>query len=404
MAKYYYTARTKAGELRKGDIEAASEGQVADLLRSKGLVVVSVETSQGIDFQKLGSGNIGGVPINEKVVFMRQLATMVGAGLPLIQSLEILQTQAQNKAFQEALKQIVEATKGGSGLADSMEKQKGVFDEITVNLIRVGEETGKLEEIFNRLADNMEAQRTFRAKVQGAMIYPIIIILVMIGVVGILLVTMVPQMTQMYSEFEAELPLPTQMMVWLSDILINYWWLVAFILAVVVGSFIAYRRSPVGRELTDSLILKIPVFGRLTRDTQVADFARTFELMISSGIDITVALEITSKSLSNVIFRKTVEDTVKQVEKGVPLAKPISENENFPLIVSQMIAVGEETGKVDVILGKLNEYYTEEVNHTVNNLTALLEPIILVVMGGVVGFIAIAIYLPIFQIGQTMGV
>ncbi len=404
MPKFYYTARTKTGEERKGDVESNSKGQVADLLRSKGLVPIEIDEQRGFNFEKLSETNVGGVPMNEKVVFMRQLATMVGAGLPLVQSIEILQAQAQNKAFQVALKNIVDAIRGGSNLADSMDKQTGVFDEITVNLVRVGEETGKLEEIFNRLADDMEDQRTFRSKVQSAMVYPIIIILVMVAVVGILLVTMVPQMTEMYQEFDAELPLPTRMMVWLSDVLINYWWLVGLLVAIVVGSFVAYRRSPAGREITDSLMLKIPVFGKLMRDVQVADFTRTFELMMASGIDITKALEVTAASLSNIMFRKTVEATIKKVEKGVPLAVPISEDPNFPVIVSQMIAVGEETGKVDVILGKLNEYYTEEVNHTVNNLTALLEPIILVVMGTVVGFIAIAIYLPIFQIGETMGV
>lgn len=404
MPKFYYTARTKTGEERKGDIESSSKGQVADLLRSKGLVSIEIDEHRGFNLEKLSEMNVGGVPMNEKVVFMRQLATMVGAGLPLVQSIEILQAQAQNKAFQIALKNIVDGIRGGSNLADAMEKQAGVFDEITINLVRVGEETGKLEEIFIRLADDMEDQRTFRSKVQSAMVYPVIIILVMVVVVGILLVTMVPQMTDMYAEFDAELPLPTRMMVWLSDVLINYWWLVAFIVAIIVGSYIAYRKSPAGREITDSLMLKIPVFGKLMQDVQVADFTRTFELMMSSGIDITKALEVTAASLSNIMFRKTVEGTIKKVEKGVPLAVPISEDPNFPIIVSQMIAVGEETGKVDVILGKLNEYYTEEVNHTVNNLTALLEPIILVVMGVVVGFIAISIYLPIFQIGETMGV
>lgn len=403
MAKYYYTARSKEGKLEKGEYEAASQGQVVDWLHSKGLVVVNVEEGRGLDISRMGEVNIGNVPLNEKVVFMRQLATMVGAGLPLTQSLEILATQAQNKAFKRSLAEIVKDVRGGSGLADSMARQKGVFTDITINLVRAGEESGNLEGIFLRLADNMEQKRSFKGKVKGAMIYPVIIIIAIIIVVAVLLVTMVPQMTELYEEFDAQLPLATRLLVWMSDVMINYWWLLISVVVILIVSFISYRRSKAGREMTDELVLVIPVFGKLTVDSQVAEFARTLEMLMKSGIPIVDALNIVADSLGNVVFQDAVRKAAKAVERGIPLAKPISEEEKFPMIVSQMIAVGEETGKVDVILGKLTDYFTEEVNHTVNNLTTLMEPVILLVMGGVIGFIAIAIYLPIFQLGKAMG-
>jgi len=403
MAKYYYTARSKEGKLVKGEYETTNQGQVVDWLHSKGLVVVNVETRRGVDITQLGEVNIGKVPLNEKVVFMRQLATMVGAGLPLTQSLEILAAQAQNKAFKRSLSVIVKDIRGGSGLADSMAGQKDVFSDITINLVRAGEGSGNLEGVFLRLADNMEQKRTFQAKVKGAMIYPVIIIVAMVAVIAILLVTMVPQMTELYEEFDSTLPLATRVLVWMSDAMINYWWLIISIVVILVGSFISYRRSKAGREMTDGLILVVPIFGKLTIDSQIAEFARTLEMLMKSGIPIVDALNTVAESLGNVIFQDAVKKAAKAVERGIPLAKPLSEEEKFPMIVSQMIAVGEETGKVDVILGKLTDYFTEEVNHTVNNLTTLMEPVMLLVMGGVVGFIAIAIYMPIFQIGEAMG-
>jgi len=403
MAKFTYAARTKEGKLQKGTLESGSRGQVVDLLHTRGLVVVNVESETGFDFSRFTEINIGGVPLDEKVVFMRQLATMVGAGLPLIQSLEILASQAQNAAFKRALKEVVSSVEGGAGLADSFEKQEGVFDNITINLIRAGEESGNLEEIFLRLANQMESNRDFRAKVKGAMIYPVMIILAIILVVVLLLLFMVPQMTELYSEFDAKLPLPTQLLVWASDLIVNWWWLLGAIVVILVGSFISYRRSPAGREVTDRMILGLPVFGKLTKDTETAEFARTLEMLIRSGIPIVDALEIVSASLGNVVYSKAIERTARAVEKGVPMSKPIREEEHFPLIVSQMIAVGEETGKIGEILEKIAKYFTEEVNHTVNNLTRLMEPFILLLMGGVIGFIAVAVYMPIYNIGEVIG-
>lgn len=403
MAKYRYSARTKEGKLKRGELEAPSKSQVVDFLHERGLVVVNVEERIRFGFEKLFETNIGGVPLNEKVVFMRQLATMVGAGLPLTQSLEILGSQARNKAFKKAIQMIVDDVSGGSGLSDSMARQEGIFDDITINLIRAGEESGNLEEVFLRLADDMEKKRNFQGKVKGAMIYPVIIVIALVVVVILLLTTMVPQMAELYAEFDAQLPLPTRILVSLSGLILKYWWLALFVIVVTVGGLISYRRSKAGRVVTDGLILQLPVFGKLFKDSQTAEFSRTLEMLLKSGIPIVKSLNIVSDSLSNVLFSDAVKKSAAAVEKGVPLAKPISEAESFPLIVSQMIAVGEETGKVDEILSKLNAYFTEEVNNTVNNLTTLMEPIILVVMGVVIGLIAVAIYMPIFQIGQAIG-
>lgn len=403
MAQYVFTARTKEGKMQKGSLDAGSPGQVVDALQSRGLVVISVEEKPTASLEQLSSLNIGGVPLNDKVVFMRQIATMIGAGLPLTQSLEILTAQAQNKAFKTALTDVVNDVRSGVSLSAAFSKKEGIFDDITINLIKAGEESGELEAIFMRLADDMENKRTFRAKVQGAMIYPVIIILAMVVVVAVLLVAMVPQMSDLYEEFDAKLPLPTQMLMWASDIMIKFWWLIIAVVGIAVGAAISYRKSEAGRVATDELLLKIPIFGNLTKNVQTAEFARTLEMLMKSGIPIINALNIVSASLSNVLFIKAVEKAAQAVEKGVPLAKPIAESEQFPLIVGQMIAVGEETGKIDVILGKLNSYFTEEVNHTVNNLTSLMEPFILVLMAVVIGFIAVAIYLPIFQIGEAIG-
>lgn len=403
MKKYNYSARDQAGQIVRGELEAKSKVNVVEILQGQGLVVVDVSEGFGLGLSKLKEINIGGVPIKEKVVFMRQLSTMISAGLPLTQALEILQKQAGNPLFSKVLQDVLAEVQGGSSLAKAFRKNEAIFDEITINLIDAGEQSGNLEDVLLRLAVELEKSQRLQEKVKSAFIYPVIVVLVAIVVVVIMMIVLVPAMKDIYEEFDAQLPLPTQILISASDFLLNFWWLVLIFVAMAAAAVKVHYDSPNGKRFYHTMILKVPIFGPLMVKIQVTQFTRILALLMSSGISIIEALRLTAASLSNINFRDTVLDAKKEVEKGTPLALPLSRNEFFPLIVSQMIAVGEETGELDKVLNKMAEYYGEEVDVMTGNLSTLLEPFILIFMGSIVGFIAVAVYTPIFNLSSVIG-
>ncbi len=401
MKKFEYSARTADGVVDRGQMEAESRTQVVQSLQDKGLIVVRVEEKVAL-FEALSEVNIGGVPIDEKVVFMRQLSTMISSGLPLTQALEILQVQARNPLFKRVLEKVLHEVEGGSSLAKAFSKHPGVFDNVILNLIRAGEDSGKLEEVCLRLADELEHQRDFQGRVKSAMIYPIIITLTIFVVVALVIVFMIPTMEGLYAEFGGDLPTITRILVALSNFVRTYWWLTIGVIAALVAGTKYYIDTPKGREVFDNVKLKFPILGVLNRKIQLAQFTQTLFLLVQSGVPILDALELTADSLSNVHFQNAVKSAKSAVEKGSSLALPLSREERFPLIVSQMVGVGEETGKLDEVLNKMAEYYNNEVKLMTDNLATIMEPLMLVVMGVVVGFIAVAVYVPMFSLANVI--
>ena len=403
MKNFKYSARDAKGKPVTGEIEAKDPQAVADILHDRGLLVVSVKEATGISLERLNEINIGGVPMKEKVVFMRQMATMVGAGLPLSRSLEIMTQQTENPLFRRVLKNVLDSVQSGKTLADSFRQEEEVFDNITINLIEAGEESGNLEIVLERLATELEEKDALGSKIKSAMIYPAIILVVIVAVILLMMFVLVPAMADIYEDFDAELPFITRFLMSMSDFFINYWW------ALVVGGLVLfiggkfYLDSPGGKRTFDKLVLKIPVVGDIVAKMQISQFTRILSLLLGSGLSIIKAIELTADSLSNTMFRETLMEAKDEVEKGGPLAIPIARSEYYPLLVSSMVAVGEETGEMDTVLAKVAEYYKDEVDTATGNLSTILEPVFLVVMGVAIGFIALGVYMPMFQLSEVMG-
>lgn len=404
MKKFKYFARDQAGKEIKGTIEARDIPAVTDVLHDRGLIVVDITEEMKFDLDSLNQINIGGVPMKEKVVFMRQLSTMISAGLPLTKALEILKQQASNPYFKRVLEDVSESVQGGFSLSQSFRNQsENVFDDITLNLIEAGEESGNLDVIFEKLATELEEKNNLASKIKSAMIYPAVIFVVIIVVIVIMMLVLVPSMADVYSEFNADLPWATQFMINVSDAFIKYWWVILTVLLVLVIGGKYFLDTDRGKRLKDEFVLKVPIAGTIITKMQLSQFTRILSLLLGSGLSIIKALELTAASLSNTVFRDAVNEAKKEVEKGGSLAVPLARDENFPLIISQMIAVGEETGEMDSVLGKISQYYKEEVDVATSNLSAVMEPALLIFMGIVIGFIALSVYMPMFQLSEVMG-
>lgn len=403
MIKYRYSARDKNGKEVKGVIEARSRDSVLKSLKAQDLLVVTISQDMGVDWKSIQEINIGGIPIKEKVVFMRQLATMTGAGLPLTQALEILEEQAVNPLFKKTISKVLGDVQAGESLAKAFRKHSGVFDEITLNLIDAGEQSGNLETILDRLAVEVEEQKKLKEKITSALIYPVIILLVILLVILLMMFVLIPAMAEIYGEFGAELPFVTRLLIDMSNFLVSYWWILIIVIAVIIISYKYYYDSPNGKKFIHKIHIKIPIFGVIVSKMQVAQFTRVLSLLLKSGLSIVRSLELTAGSLTNIIFREAILLAKEEVEKGTSIAIPIARSKVFPLLVSQMIAVGEESGELDNVLEKMSQYYNEEVNVATSNLTTLMEPIMLVLMGGVIAFIALAVYMPMFNLSGVIG-
>jgi type IV pilus assembly protein PilC len=403
MKTYKYSARTTEGKELKGTLSARDEEAVAEILHDRGLVIVDIKDTFDFNLEKLNQINIGGVPLKEKVIFMRQMATMVSSGLPLTRSLEIMEIQTSNPLFKRVIAKVKSDVESGKGLAESFFNQEEIFDDITLNLIEAGEESGRLDDILLKLAIELEEKQSLQGKLRGALIYPAIILVVIVAVIALLMFVLVPEMSEIYMEFDSELPWTTQFLITVSEFATAYWWIVLIVLIIGGISAKAYLDTENGKRTWDKIIVKIPIVGPVVTKMQLAQFTRIMALLLSSGLSIIKALELTAKSLSNSLFSDVVLEAKNDVEKGGALAVPISRSENYPLLVSSMIAVGEETGNLDVVLDKIAQYYKEEVNQATANLSAVLEPVFLVIMGGTIGFISVAIYMPMFQLTEVIG-
>lgn len=400
MQLFSYRAKNSEGQTVKGQVEAKDAAAAAALLRRQKLVIVSimpVRTSALASILAIARR----VRLDDVVLFTRQLATMVAAGLPITDALRILQVQAR-PAMAQVLSQVLTDVEGGSSLSQSLEKRPRVFSRIYVALVRAGESAGVLDTILNRLADNMEKQREFIGKVKSAMIYPIIVVIAMVVVGMIMMVFVIPKMTVMYENFNAELPALTKGLMSVSGFFAKFWIIMTAAAVVGILGMKAWAGTKSGAVKFDKLLFKLPVAGNLRKYIILTEFSRTMGLLVGAGISIIDGLKITAEAVGSVIYRDGLLSAAKQVEKGLPLAVPLAQNPSFPPILAQMVNVGEETGKVDEVLTKVGRYFESESERGVATLTAAIEPLIMIVLGIGVGILVIAVVLPIYNLTGSL--
>jgi len=399
---YVWVAQTKKGRKLKGELEAASEQIARAQLKKRNFNVLKLKPKPKDIFQNLAFMKPK-VTKKDIVIFTRQFSTMIDAGLPLVQGLNILAEQADNPTFKVILRQITKDVEGGSTLAEAMGKHPKVFDSLFVNLIAAGEIGGILDTILQRLATFIEKAEDLKSKIKGALTYPIVVMAIAIIVIAVILIFVIPVFQDMFASFGSALPLPTQMVVVMSDFMKGN--IIYMIPAFIALGFVykKYRNSKGGRKVTDELFLKLPIFGNLLKKTAVARFTRTLGTMLSSGVPILDALEIVAKTAGNVIIEEIIYDVRSSIAEGQTIAEPLSENDIFPGMVIQMISVGEATGALDTMLNKIADFYDKEVDAAVDAMTSMLEPLLMLFLGGSIGGLVIAMYLPIFSMAGAVG-
>jgi type IV pilus assembly protein PilC len=406
MASYRYTAIDKTGKRVTGTLDAANHEAVTQALLRRELKPVSVEqaSASGSFLSKL-TGSTKKVKLTDLVIFTRQLATMIDAGVPLVRSLAALHAQTENKTFQRHISEISKDIEGGSAFADALEKHPQVFSPIYINMVRAGEAGGILDEILKKLATQQEKDAKIRGKFKSAMTYPIILLSITFMVFIVLMVFVMPRIGKIIQDLagpNAELPKLTQIMLGISDFMTSKWYI------MLGGGFLTfyllrrYTKTPKGRRKKDEFLLKVPVLSTIVKKVTIARFARIFASLMTAGVSVIETLEITAKALGNAVIEDELITAAKSVSNGEQLSVPLSQSKIFPPIVSQMMAIGEETGQTDQILVKVADFYEEEVDATVDALSSILEPIMIVVMGGMVGLIAASVIGPISNLSNQI--
>jgi len=404
MGKFAWEGKARTGKVQKGVMEAPDAGAVTAALRRQGIMPSSVkERGKGLDMEIKIPGFEPKITTKDLVVFTRQFATMIDAGLPLVQCLDILSRQQDNKTFKNILLQVKESVESGSTFAESLKKHPKAFDELYVNLVAAGEVGGILDTILNRLAAYIEKALKLKKQVKSAMTYPTTIIGIALVVISVILVFVIPAFEKMFADFGGSLPLPTQIVINMSNFVQDY---ILVIIGAIVFAIFAFKKiyaTQKGRERIDDIALKLPVFGILIRKVAVAKFTRTLGTMISSGVPILDGLEIVAKTAGNKTVEKAIYRVRQSISEGKTIAEPLEKSGVFPPMVCQMIAVGEQSGAIDTMLNKIADFYDDEVDDAVGNLTAMMEPLLMLFLGTTVGGLVIAMYLPIFKLAGTVG-
>lgn len=395
MPVYAYRGTTATGEAITGERMAESKQTLQAMLRRERISPVAIK-EKGKEFSLPTFG--GGVSAKELAVFTRQFSVMIDAGLPLVQCLEILAGQQDNRSFQKVLTAVRTQVESGSTLSNALHQHPKVFDDLYVNMVEAGETGGILDGILQRLSAYIEKNLKLRAAVKSAMIYPTAVVIIMVGVVTLLLWKVVPTFTELFVGLGADLPAPTRFVIFLSDLVQNYILWMAIGLVLVIMAVRYYYKTPAGRYAIDAMLLRIPLVGILLRKIAVARFTRTLGTLITSGVPILEGLYITARTSGNAVIEKALMEVRKGVEEGRTIVEPLRATDVFPSMVSQMIGVGEQTGALDAMLQKIADFYEDEVDVAVKDLLTAMEPIILVMLGVVVGGIVISMYLPLFSL------
>jgi type IV pilus assembly protein PilC len=396
MAVYQWSGKTSRGIVESGEITAATKEEVVAILGKRKIIpTIIAEKPKKALISRFG----GKIKDKDIVVFTRQFATMINAGLPLVQALEILSTQVENKTLGKTIAQIKTDVESGLTYADALKKHPRVFSELYVNMVSAGEAGGVLDTILNRLAAYIEKAMKLKKKVKGAMVYPAVVTTVAVLVIVIIMLFVVPTFSKMFIQLGGTLPLPTRIIIGMSNFIAGFGGLAILVSIIAAVVFIIqFRRTEKGKKIIDTILLKLPIFGALLNKVAVAKFTRTLGTLVSSGVPILDCLEITAKTSGNKVVEYSIMDIRKEVVGGKTLADPIKKTKVFPPMVTHMVAVGESTGALDTMLSKIADFYDDEVDAAVTNLTAMMEPMLMVFLGTTVGFIVVAMYLPIFKL------
>jgi type IV pilus assembly protein PilC len=401
MPEFLWEGRTSQGGQQRGEMEAATEAAVRLTLRTQGIQITKIKEKPKDIFANIPLFQ-GKVQDKDIIVFTRQFATLIDAGLPLVQGLEILSSQEENKLFKKILIQIKNDVEGGSTLADALKKHPKVFDNLYVNLVAAGEAGGVLDSILARLAAYFEKASKLRSKVKGALTYPVAVLVIAFAVIIVMLVFVIPVFQKMFADFGGTLPALTQGVVNLSAFMRKYVIYILGAIGVVIFAFKTYHKTETGKITIDRIALKLPVFGDLLRKTAVANFTRTLGTMITSGVPILDGLDIVARTMKNKIIQKAIFDTRKSISEGKSISEPLGKSGVFPPMVVQMVSVGESTGALDSMLTKIADFYDEEVDAAVEAITKLIEPFMMIFLGGSVGTMLAAMYLPIFKMAGAI--
>jgi type IV pilus assembly protein PilC len=399
MSKWMYKGKTTQGKEVAGEVEASNKGDVEILLRKKRIRAMSIKRKP-MDL-KMSFG--GGVPLKVMARFTRQFSAMTSAGLPLIQCLDILSEQTEHEILKQAIMQVASDIQGGGTLADSLAKHKKIFSELYCQMIAAGEAGGILDTILLRLAEYQEKADALRRKIKGAMTYPVIVAIVAVAAVAILMVFVVPIFANMFTEGGAKLPLPTRIVMGISEFIRG--WILAILVGIVVAavSFFRYYKTDKGKLKMDQILLKTPVLGDLERKSCISRFTRTLGTLLNSGVSIIDALQVTAKTSGNKVLEIGIYKTLESISGGQTIADPLKATGVFPPMVIQMIAVGERTGGLSEMLIKISDFYDDEVDAAVEALTSMIEPLVIVVLGSIIGGVLVAMYLPMFEMAGTVG-
>jgi type IV pilus assembly protein PilC len=398
MAQFTYTARSVNGELKSATIDAPNRDEVIKQLKQQRLMVVKID--EGTATKKKRGGRI---KMRDIVIFTRQFSTMINAGLPLVQALDILATQSENPALKDVTRQVVFDVESGNTVADALRKHPNAFSDLYVNMVAAGEAGGILDTILMRLAVFMEKNDALVRKVKGAMIYPGVIMSVAAIAITILLVFVIPTFQTMFASAGIALPLPTRIVIGMSHFLKSFWWAVLAVIGVTVFALKRYYATSNGKLTIDRFLLRMPVLGDVLRKSAVSRFTRTLGTLISSGVSILDGLEITAKTSGNRVIQDAIMESRASIAGGETIAAPLKKSQVFPPMVISMIAVGEQTGGLDEMLTKIADFYDEEVDAAVSGLLALMEPVMIVFLGVIVGGMVVAMYLPIFDMVNAAG-
>ncbi|WP_455377691.1 type II secretion system F family protein [Petrachloros mirabilis] len=404
MATFAYVGRTRSGAVKKGELTDKNKDEAVNQLRKQSVVVTSLEEKAGKAGLSLRFGS--GLKDKDLVVFTRQFGTMINAGLPLVQCLEILSTQSENKVLRETVAEVKSQVEAGSTFSDALRRHPKVFDDLYVNMVHSGEVGGLLDTILTRLAKHIEKAMKLKAQIKSAMIYPSAILGVAGIVITVLMIWVIPIFEKMFKEMSGGkmgLPGPTQLVIDVSNAFQSYWYVMLGIVIACVVGIKKYYATPGGRMAIDKLLLKTPIFGDLIRKASVAKFTRTLGTLLSSGVPLLDGLTICARTSGNKVIEEALINSRVSISGGKTIAEPLTQSQVFPKMVTHMIAVGESTGALDAMLGKIADFYEDEVDQAVASLTSLLEPMMMVFLGVVIGFIVIAMYLPIFTMASAIG-
>ncbi len=401
MPEYFYTAKSFKGEAKSGILSAKDKSELARILHQEGYFLISASLEETkIKKRKLSLSIpfLGGVSLAEKMFFTRNLEVMVGAGISLPRAIIVLNSQSKSKKFKTALLDISEEITRGKNFSDSLKKYPNIFSELFQNMVKVGEETGTLEEALKTLTQQMEKEHELRSKIKGAMIYPAVIICAMIGIGILMLIMVVPNLAKTFEELNIELPFTTKLVISLGTFLAQKWF---FAIMIVIVFFFFLRlilKTKTGKRAIDKLVLKIPIISSIVKKTNSAYTARSLGSLFSSGVPIARALEVVSRALGNIYFQEAISDAAEKVRKGIKLSEALRPYENiYPTIVIQMIEVGEETGETSDILKRLADFFEEEVSNSTKNLSAVIEPVLMLIIGAMIGFFAVSMIQPMYS-------